>query len=49
MRVARHKVDDSTLWTVFSGRLGEARSLTGDCRSSVSSPMTVGRRADQRT
>ena len=37
VRVAWHTVNDSTLWTVLSGRLGEARSQPGVCRGSVSS------------
>ena len=49
MSVAWHKVGDSTLWTVLSGRLGEAWIHAGDCRGSVSSPMMGDLRVALRT
>ena len=49
MRVGMAQTGGSTLWTVLSGRLSEARSQRGHCRGSVSSPMMVDRRADRRT
>ena len=41
MSVAWRKVVGSTLWTVLSGRFGEARSQPGECRGCLSSPMTL--------
>ena len=49
VRVAWHTVGGSTLWTVHSGRFGEARSQPGDCRGSVLSLTMVDRRVDRRT
>ena len=48
MRVAWHKVGGSTLWTVLSGRFGEAGSHPGVCGSCESGPMMGGRRVDWR-
>ena len=49
IKVAWDKDGGSTLWTVLSGRLGDAWNQPGVCRGSVSGPMMGDRRVDRRT